>query len=452
MTANSTRPQRPQRPPQRIAYILKRFPRLSETFILDEMLGLERSGIDLVVVAFGNPSESIINSDVKMLKAPVIYVGGSKSNFGDKLGVFFGDLLNHLLLLGRNPTQYMGNFSQFWHTSSKLAYLKNVNYGVRIARDLRDRHVVHVHAAFLHSPASAGIVAAKIIDTSFSCAGHAKDIYTTTGESLAFKIRNSDFVLTCSLMAKNEIMRRVLDRSDLTHNHIDKVILSHHGVDVERFSPAVTLKAHAPTHPQLTLLAVGRLVDKKGFNHLITAFAKVRANSPNALLKIVGDGPNKSQLELLAIELNVDSSIHFLGAMTRDQVLDELHGADVFVHPSVVLPNGDQDGIPNVVLEAMATGLCVIGSDIQGICEVIQNEITGLIVRSGDDEELASAMVICLENDDLRLRLGANARDLVSSNFSKKSGVDNVSKLMMPYVSTHAERSFNSVGPETVGF
>lgn len=424
--------------PLRIAYVLKRFPRLSETFILDEMLGLEGAGFELVIYAFGHPGEKIVNPDVARLNAPVVYVGGFEGSFGDKLRIFVSDLANHISILTSHPGVYLANFSILFGSSGKRASLKNINYGIRIARDLEHRNVVHIHAGFVHSPARAGLVASKLARITFSMAGHAKDIYTSTPDSIVSKARYSEFILACSTRAGDELITR-LD-AGAGSDYKTKVQLIHHGVDEKRFKPLPG--AHLPNNQSetTTFLGVGRLVDKKGYAILIKAFATVVQKNPGVVLRLIGDGPNMDDLRELTRDLGVSDAVTFLGSLTRDKVLLEMQLADVFVHPSIVLPNGDQDGIPNVVLEAMAVGLCVVGSDIEGICEVIKDGESGLLVETGDVLGLTNAMVRAADNSDLRIALGARAREVVIRNYSKEHAIREVAAMMSPFVSEHVER------------
>ncbi len=430
----------------RIAYVLKRFPRLSETFILDEMLGLEKEGFSLVVYAFADPAEKTVNIDTSRLRAPVVYLSTSQPNFSKGLRQLFSDLLNHVRLFVARPSAYVRSYQVLFGSKYLLASVKNINYGFRLVRDLEGRGVTHIHAGFVHSPARAALTAARFTKTSFSMAGHAKDIYTSSPDSIAGKAAFCEFILTCSMRARNEITQR-LDQAGGSR-YTSRVRLIHHGVDVDRFRPLenpVVRVGH-----EIIFLAVGRLVEKKGFNNLIRAFSQINSSGTSMKLRIIGDGPDKLELMHLVDTLGQSKSVSFLGALTREVVLTEMQNADVFVHPSVVLSNGDQDGIPNVVLEAMAVGLCVVGSDIEGICEVIQNGISGLIAKSGDVQSLALAMERAINDGQLRERLGQRAREVVCENYSKDAAIAKVAKEMAQVVGADGARILNDSPNEVV--
>ncbi len=411
-------------PKNTVAYVLKRFPRISETFILEEMLGLERSGVRLVVYAIGDPREAFIDPDVLQLRAPVIYLTkGAKSAWSPfvERARYLGD---HLRLALLSPTRYVKALRVAFSSLHPGGSLKNIAYGSRIARDLEGRNVAHVHAGFVHSPASAGLIAAQFLGLTFSMAGHAKDIYSSTPLSLARKLSGARFVLCCSTRAYDEVIAKV--EGLVPSGDLAKVHLIHHGVDSARFCPDGEVRAAGA----VKFLAVGRLVEKKGFADLLRAFAVLCQANGNASLRFVGDGPLRKSLEKLALELGVDSRVKFLGSLKRDAVLKELREADVFVHPSVVLANGDQDGIPNVVLEAMACGLPVVGADIEGIREVIRSYQNGIVAKSGDVAALASAMEQLAQSSSLRSELSLAARASVVASFSKDNAIALVSQMI----------------------
>ena len=429
-------------PKSTVAYVLKRFPRISETFILEEMLGLERSGVRLVVYAIGDPREAFIDPDVLLLRAPVIYLTKGAKTTWSPLLERARYVRDHLRLALLSPGRYVKALRVAFSSLHPGGSLKNIAYGSRITRDLEGRNVAHVHAGFVHSPASAGLIAAQFLGLTFSMAGHAKDIYSSTPLSLARKLSSARFVLCCSTRAYDEIISKV--EGLVPSGELAKVRLIHHGVDSVRFCPDGDARAAGG----VKFLAVGRLVEKKGFADLLRAFAVHCQANGDARLRFVGDGPLRKSLEKLSLELGIDSRVEFLGSQTRDAVLEEMRGADVFVHPSVVLDNGDQDGIPNVVLEAMACGLPVVGADIQGIREVISSYQNGIVVKSGDIAALAGAMTELAQSASLRSEVSFAARASVVASFSKENAIALVSEMVgsvLPEVSQRTERPQSEV-------
>ncbi|CAG4922698.1 MULTISPECIES: glycosyltransferase family 4 protein [Acidithrix] len=411
---------------KKIVYVLKRFPRLSETFILEEMLGLEKKGFELLVLAMADPKEKFIDPDVAQLRASVIYLGEEKPN-QSPIELWSQIIKEHLFLSKSDPQTYKEVIGSLVIHGNFTASMKNIAWGIKIARLCQGEDVGHIHGGFAHSPASAGMIAARILKLPFSMAGHAKDIYTSSPDSLARKILQAQFILSCSSRARDEIRSRTLDL--LPKGELDKLLLVHHGVDSNRFRPPET-KPSEPNGGEITLLGVGRLVEKKGYATLIDAFAKVACEREGVKLRLVGDGPLKSELKDMVKSYQLQDRVQFLGALERDGVLKEMQSADIFVHPSIVLKSGDQDGIPNVLLEAMGCALAVVGADIQGIKEVITNDLNGVIVKSGDTSALAGAIVELVDSPKKRQAISSKGRQQVVRNYSKEAAIETVSSLM----------------------
>lgn len=409
----------------RIAYVLKRFPRLSETFILEEMLGLEERGFELSVYAIADPKEAIIDGDVKKLKAPVTYL-----STGDRTRFDFGTLLlEHIKLLSESPRRYITAVRSFPMGKSKGAWLRNVAYGIRLARLLDQFDVDHVHGAFIHSPSSVALIGAKLCNKTFSLAGHAKDIVQCGEVSLQRKIERANFVLLCSAKARREVALK----AGLSASQVDsKLKLLRHGVDLEKFRSTVIADddLDLDSGGATEIVTVGRLVAKKGYGDLIDALAIVAAMGRLFTLRMVGDGPLRKDLEEKVALLGLRKHVTFLGAQDRSGVIAELERGSLFVHPSVLLPNGDSDGIPNVVLEAMAFGKVVVGADIDGIKEAIDDGVSGRIYRSGDVKALAQLLIELIDDRGGLVALSKGARAKVEKEFSKEKANDCVAELM----------------------
>ncbi|MDE2282575.1 MAG: glycosyltransferase [Actinomycetales bacterium] len=393
-----------------VTYLTKRFPRLSETFILDEIIGLEQAGVPLRLYAIADPHEDLVQPDVARVTSPVTYLraeGGSR----ERVRVAFATLRAHARLLRRRPRRYLGLLVYIARERRHVSTLVNFAQAGRLTVLIEAEGARHVHAAFAHGPASVAHFVHLLSDLPFSFSAHAKDIYVSSPDLLARKIQDASFVLTCSRSA-HDAMVGVADADAA------KVLLAHHGVNTERFAPS---EATAPAHNgPMRILAVGRLVPKKGYPVLLGAIGVLVNEGRDVDCSIVGAGPERDELAALVASLGIGDRVHFLGALSATGVAASYHGADVFVQASVVMANGDRDGIPNSLLEAMASGLAVVASNVAGIPEVVTAD-AGLLVAPGDAEALARALARLQDEEGLREGLGQAARRHMVESFDRRA-------------------------------
>jgi glycosyltransferase involved in cell wall biosynthesis len=270
---------------------------------------------------------------------------------------------------------------------------------------LAERGPAHLHAHFLHSPAALALITRKISGQRYSLTGHAKDIYTTLPENLLLRCCSAEFVTTCT---------------DANRRHLVEVIglpasqvwLCRHGVDVDRFN-GVRSDPRAGR-----ILSIGRLVPKKGFDVLVRACGEMQRRGTDFELRIIGGGPLRDQLLALARDEGIADLVHLTGSMSQAEVAAELAAAQVFALSPVVMPDGDRDGIPNVVLEAMAAGVPVIASAVSGIPEVIADGINGRLVAPRRPDLFADALMEMLSDAPLRARLAAAGMRFVAEECS----------------------------------
>lgn len=430
-----------------VGYLTKRFPRLSETFILDEILGLEAAGVPLRLYALADPAERIVQPDVAKVKSPVVYLRsprGWRRSVSDALAT----VAAHARLLRRSPKGYLDVVWYIARERRHLATVRNFAQAGRLALILEADGARHLHAAFAHAPASVAHFVHLLTGLPFSFAAHAKDLYTSPPDLLARKIADARFVLTCSASAASAL-------AAIAGPDAAKVLLAYHGVDTGRFAPldaapavpampgdaVPAMPADAPPDvaavPALVggggagegepagpgpapmrVLAVGRLVAKKGYPVLFEALAALARQGSRVTLSVIGEGVDRPQLEAMVDSLGLSSVVHFLGAQPHQQVAAAFRQADVFVQASVVLGNGDRDGVPNSLLEAMASGLAVVASDVAGIPEVVAPGC-GVLVPTGDPRALASSLALLAGDPGLRSRLGRAARDHVVTRFDR---------------------------------
>ncbi len=404
-----------------VTYLTKRFPRLSETFILDEIIGLEDAGVPLRLYAIADPHEGLVQPDVARVASPVTYLralGGAR----ERTRVAMATIASHTRLLARDPRRYLGILAYIATERRHLSTFINFAQAGRLTLLVEADDARHVHAAFAHGPASVAHFVHLLSDLPYSFSAHAKDIYVSSPDLLARKIHDASFVLTCSRSAHDAM-------TEIAGTDAAKILLAPHGVNTERFAPASGPRG--ADDATLRILAVGRLVPKKGYPVLFRALAQLVGEGRDVSCTIVGAGPERDELESLASRLGITSNIRFLGALPATAVAASYHEADVFVQASVVMANGDRDGIPNSLLEAMASGVPVVASDVAGIPEVITPEC-GLLVPPGDPAALAEALRRLHDEPELRARVGAAGRRHMIDSFDRRACTQAIAPLFQP--------------------
>ena len=394
-----------------VAYVTKGFPRSSETFILDEILGLERAGVDLHLYAVSDPGESTVQPDVSRVASRVVYLrrSGRCSGARDLLA----GVAAHLRLVGREPRRYGRALAQLLQGADRRTAGRHFVDAGRLATEVRRVRARHIHAAFAHTPASIAYYAHLLTGVPFSFATHAKDLYCSNPRNLARRARAAELVLVCSASAAEALRSRAGPRA--------RVVLVHHGVDLERFTPRSSPSDHDLPRSALAVLAVGRLVVKKGYPVLLEAIAEAGNAGCSVRCEIIGQGEMEAELRDQIDRLGLAGLVTLSAERPHQHLALAYRGADVFAQTSVVLPDGDRDGIPNALLEAMASGLAVVASDVAGIPEVVTSSVNGLLVPPGDPGALAAAFARLAAEPELRARLGAAARDTVVAKFDRRA-------------------------------
>jgi colanic acid/amylovoran biosynthesis glycosyltransferase len=380
---------------RRIGYVLKRFPRISETFVAAELIELERQGEDLVVFAVSRPEEPFSHGFLGELRAPVVY-------------------LPHRPL--RRPLRVARALSRVLHTDRR-GWLRAVPSSLwpprrkalrrllqaTVLRDEMERAGVdHAHAHFATAAAWIAHLAWRMGGPSYSLTTHAKDIYheDVRLDHLREKLAPARFVATVSKANRDHLEARLALNGNL------KVVPN--SVDLRRLGPA---RADAG-EPGL-VVTIARLVEKKGLADLVAACGRLRDRGVR--LEVVGDGPLRPQLEADARRLGVDARFH--GALPQERALEVLRRAGVYCLPCVVAESGDRDGLPTSVLEAMALGVPVVATAVNGLPEAVIDGRTGLVVPQRDPAALAGAIERLLVDSELAARLAARARRHVETGF-----------------------------------
>jgi glycosyltransferase involved in cell wall biosynthesis len=400
-----------------IAFVLKGYPRLSETFIAQEILALERRGLDIAIVSLRYPTDKKRHPLHAEIRAPVHYlpeylyreplrVAGALIAAAKRPG-FAGALRVWLADLKRDPTPNR---------------VRRFGQAAVLAAELGDG-IAWLHAHFLHTPSSVARYAAMMLGLPWSASGHAKDIWTTREWELAEKLGAARFAVACT--------RAAVARLQALAPKPEQVALVHHGLDFARFAPASFARPPRDGRTQETrveILSVCRLVEKKGIETLLAALARLPADL-HWRFTHYGSGPLAEKLRQQAGRRGLGSRIRWNGAAAQAELLEAYRSADLFVLPSRIAADGDRDGLPNVLMEAQSQGLACIATDVSGVPELIDADITGLLVQPGDVEALAAALARLIGDATERARLGAAGAARVAAEFDHARGIEDLLRL-----------------------
>jgi glycosyltransferase involved in cell wall biosynthesis len=382
-----------------VAFVLKGYPRLSETFIAQEILALERRGLDIRLISLRHPTERDAHPVHAEIRAPVNYL--PEYLHAEPARVWRGWRAARRLPGYRNA-------HAAWRADLKRDPTRNrlrrFGQACVLAAELPG-DIARLHFHFLHTPASVTRYAAMMRGLPWSGSAHAKDIWTTPGWEIREKLAEADWVVTCTASGAAHLQSLAPAPA--------RVALQYHGLDLSRFTAAPRRAADPAT---VTILSVGRAVAKKGYDDLIDALGRLRTDRDWRLIHI-GGGPLLDMLKRRAEAAGIAARINWQGARPQPDVLAALRCADLFVLASKIAPDGDRDGLPNVLMEAQSQGLCTVATSVSAIPELIRDGETGILVPPGDPDALAAALDRAIGDAALRARLGEAGRARVAAEF-----------------------------------
>ena len=394
-----------------VAFVVKGYPRLSETFIAQEILALERRGLDIEIVSLRHPTDRARHPVHGQIRAPVHYL---PEYLKDAPGRVFAAwrVVRHLAGyraarrawlrdLVRDPTpNRVRRFGQALVLAAELTPL-----------------VRHLHAHFLHTPASVARYAAMMRGLGWSVSAHAKDIWTTPDWEKRDKLASAAWAVTCTASGRDHLAALAPSPG--------RVTLSYHGLDLNRF-PSPPRRAAGgdgsdPAQP-VVLLSVGRAVEKKGYADLLAALALLPPELAWRLVHI-GGGALAVRLKAEAARLGLAGRIEWRGAQPQPAVLAAYRDADLFVLAAKIGRDADRDGLPNVLMEAQSQRLACVATTLPGIAELIEDGRTGVLVTPGDRQALAVALEALIRDPACRDRLGDAGETRVRQAFGMESGI-----------------------------
>lgn len=384
-----------------VGYIVSTWPRLSQTFVLNEVLALERLGVSVRIFSVKTPGKEPIHGDVARVRARVTYLS-FRRNWKSVLAANYH--------LARNRSRLY--FRNFFRALSycRWGVLKHFLEAAYLAELLHQERVRRLHAHFATAPALVAMFTHWLTDIPYSFTAHARDIYVDQKPKLIrAEMKFADAVVTVS-----EYNRRYLS-TEIGPGANGKVRCIYNGLDLRNFSFSPPC-ASQPGPPMI--LSIGRLIEKKGFHDLLLACEILRRRGRYFQVEIIGTGPWEDLLQTQTKRLRLQERVRFLGAQPQEVVRESFRRANIFALPSIISGDGDRDGIPTVLMEAMASGTPVVSTFVSGIPELIESGSNGLLVPPNNPLLLADALDQLLNAPELREKLARGARAKMEERFS----------------------------------
>ncbi len=376
-----------------VGYVLKMYPRFSETFILNEILAHEAAGLPVTIFSLRPPSDGRFHEALARVRAPVVYLPSDRLKAVDLWAT----------LAEANRAQ-PGLWSEL--EAALTEEVSDVFQAVKLAQEIRSRGITHLHAHFGSVATTVARLAGRLSGCPYSFTAHAKDIFH---DSVRFDDMQRKLAEAAAVITVSDFNLSFLRQTYGPAAHRVRRIFN--GLELDYFP------YQAPLNRPPRIAAVGRLVEKKGFAYLIEACARLAANGRRFEAEIIGQGPLEAELRAQIERLGLTHCVKLLGPRPQGQVRHHVQQAAVFAAPCIIGEDGNRDGLPTVLLEAMALGTPCVATDVTGIPEVLHDGQTGLMVQQNDPDSLAEALARLLDEADLRVRLAEAARQLVAAEF-----------------------------------
>jgi glycosyltransferase involved in cell wall biosynthesis len=402
---------------KKILIVLKGYPRLSETFIAQELLGLERAGFDLTLISMRKPTDKKRHPVHDQIKARVVYL--PEYLYQEPLRVL------RALFAGVSKPGFKPLLKQFWADLRRDLTpnrFRRFGQALVLAHEWPDGGE-WLHAHFIHTPASVTAYASIMTGVPWTCSAHAKDIWTSPDWELSEKLGAARWTVTCTHSGFDH-MRSLTAAKDRVH-------LSYHGLDLARFNhvdePHSNRDGSQPADP-VRIVSVGRAVEKKGYDVLLQALALLPAEL-NWRLEHIGGGDGLAKLKAQAERLGLADRIVWRGALAQEEVLAHYRQADIFALACRVAADGDRDGLPNVLVEASSQRLVCISTNVSGVPELLTDGENGLIVPAENPRALALALERAIREPAIRHLLGDAAERRVRDHFDYHSSIRQLTEL-----------------------
>jgi colanic acid/amylovoran biosynthesis glycosyltransferase len=404
--------------PLSIAYVMQTFPALTQTFVYRETSALENNGFDIGTYAIWKPDPDTLSQESRYWVDRSFYVFPIS---------WLRFIRAHLYVFLTRPVRYMGTL--FFVLTRRGEKMKNrfrtlfhFCEAVYLAPEMEKRQVQHVHAHFTINAASMALVLSRLLGISFSFTAH--NIFFTDRLLLKAKVQEARFIVAISEFSKDYLIRLTTDKA------LDKVHIVHCGLAPEDFAPPVP----KPANDVPLFLFVAQLAERKGTPVLVDACRLLAERGVAFRCVIIGDGPQRALVETLVERHALQEVVELKRAMPQEQVREYLKRTDIFVLPCITASDGDMDGIPVSLMEAMAMEIPTVSTFVSGIPELIENGKSGLLVKERDPVALADALQRLIEEKELRVLLGKNGRQRVLQDFDVHKNAHQLATLFERYL------------------
>lgn len=400
-----------------IAYLAPEIPALSATFVYQEILQLEKSGLNIHSVSIHRPINKALSTELENLEKRTFYLYEQAiSNV----------IISNLFLFLFHPIRYFSTIAMVIADISRVGLFSHVGKGLGyrffvaagLVRFLRKNNIDHIHANFAHIPTDITMYAAALHGISFSFISHANDLFER-GWLLKEKVERAKFAVTISNFNKKFLVAKGANE--------EKINVIHCGVNTSSFNER---EEKALSTPPL-LGSLGRMVEKKGFDVLILACSLLKKEGVEFKLQLAGGGPLMAELKDMAHRLDVSNEVEFIDSISHEKVPEWIKSLDIFVLPCQKDRNGDMDGIPVVLMESMLTGIPVVTTRISGVPELVEDKVTGLLCEANDATCLSDSLSALIKSKSLRNDLIKNAVLKVKSEFELNENVDLLIKKLL---------------------
>lgn len=399
----------------RVAYIMSRFPKISETFILYEMLEQERNGVAIELYPLLREKQPVAHREAED------YL--QRANFHPFFSLKVLQANLHFLL--RRPRRFFGTFffvlRETWGSLNFFVGALGIfPKAVRFAYEMQRKRVTHVHAHFCNHPAVAAFIVRRLTGIPYSFTAHGSDLHVER-RMLAAKVKEAAFAVTVSAFNKQVMLESCGQLAET------KIHVIHCGIDPEIFVPGQRQRNDGV----LRLICVASFEEVKGHTYLIAAIEQLVARGMALQCDLIGDGPQRQRIAVQIEETDLQSRVLIHGPKPRHEVVRMLRTADIKVLPSVPTVSGKREGIPVVLMEAMAMALPVISSRLSGIPELVTDGETGILVAPRDVTALAGAIERLAHDPALRRRMGCAGREKVLREFNLKKNTARLRELIL---------------------
>lgn len=394
---------------------MSRFPKITETFVLYEILDAESRGVQVEVFPLQREKQAKVHREAEEVVA--------RAHFTPWISLAI--VLANLQFLFRKPGKYLhalstviwANLGSFNYLAGGILYFPKAAY---MASQMQKLNVRHIHAHFCNHPAAVAFVIHQLTGIAYSFTAHGTDLHCDR-HMLREKVNDASSVITISQYNRDLIIDECGD------SYANKVHVIHCGIDASKFCLRQSPTDFEENRGPMSILCIGTLHEVKGQRYLLEACRELKTRGIPFRCRLVGDGRDRRMLEKLVADLGIDDSVEFCGMQTRDGVRAILASADVLVVPSVRTKSGQREGIPVVLMEAMSSGVPCIGSDLSGIPELLGDNC-GLLTTPRDSLAIAEALQQIHDDDDLRKSLVTNALCRIRDEFDLSTNTRELAK------------------------